>query len=124
MAAKRQVLRLVGQGHGYDEVGRQLGIPPGQAYLIATGIAADGGDMVTRRQRQRLGMLPSRTQRLVNPREQNPTAKEHGVLRADRDGGYTPLTRAVRVLVHAPDGAVEEHRRPRDDPHWRLGGTK
>ncbi|RZU51901.1 uncharacterized protein DUF5110 [Krasilnikovia cinnamomea] len=51
-------------------------------------------------------------------------AYRDGVLRADRDGEHTPPPRAVRVLVHGPDGAVGEHRRHRDDPHWRLGGTK
>jgi alpha-glucosidase len=46
-----------------------------------------------------------------------------GVLRADRDGAHTPPPRAVRVLVHAPDGGISEHERPRDEHHWRLGGT-
>lgn len=76
MVSKQQVLHLVDLGHGYPEIGRMLGIPPGQAYLVATGIAADGGDTVTGRQRERPGMLPSHSQRLVNPREVNPPYSE------------------------------------------------
>jgi hypothetical protein len=73
MPSKQQVLRLVDLGHGYPEIGRLLDIPAGQAYLVATGIPADGGDTVTGRQRERPGMLPSHSQRLVNPREVNPS---------------------------------------------------
>ncbi len=76
MPSKEQVLRLVRQGHDYFEISRELGIPAGQAYLIATGIAADGGDMATRRQRLRPGVLGSHTQRLVNDREVNPTSRD------------------------------------------------
>jgi hypothetical protein len=74
--SKERVLRLVRQGLRYEEIGQMLRIPPGQAYLIATGIPADGGDTVTRVQREREGFLPSRTQRLVNPREVSPTGSE------------------------------------------------
>ncbi|WP_067185164.1 hypothetical protein [Microtetraspora niveoalba] len=75
MPSKEQVLALLSQGHGYDEIAGILGIPAGQAYLVATGIPADGGDTVTAAQRERPGVLPSRTQRLVNPREVNPTGR-------------------------------------------------
>ncbi|MFI6450469.1 hypothetical protein ACIBF6_02870 [Streptosporangium amethystogenes] len=75
MPGKERVLELVSQGYDYDEVAGLLGIPAGQAYLIATGIPADGGDTVTREQRRRPGVLPSRAQRLVNPREINPTSR-------------------------------------------------
>lgn len=71
-----EVLALVEQGRDYREVAGLLGIPAGRAYLIATGIPADGSDAVTGAQRRRPGMLPSRSQHLVNPREVNPTARE------------------------------------------------
>ncbi|MDG4785888.1 hypothetical protein O7626_08100 [Micromonospora sp. WMMD1102] len=74
MASKEMVLHLVGQGRGYQEIGAELGIPAGQAYLVGTGLPADGGGTVTRAQRQRPGVLPSRSQALVNPREANPTS--------------------------------------------------
>jgi hypothetical protein len=73
MPSKDQVLRLLERGYGYDEIADLLQIPSGQAYLIATGIPADGGDTVTAVQRTRPGMLPSHSQRLVNPREESPT---------------------------------------------------
>ncbi|MEV4571562.1 hypothetical protein AB0K12_48115 [Nonomuraea sp. NPDC049419] len=63
MPTKEQALRLLSQGHDDTEIAAALGIPAGQAYLIATGVAADGGDgggTVTRAQRQRPGMSPSR----------------------------------------------------------------
>jgi hypothetical protein len=76
MPSREQILRLLADGCDYDEAGRRLGVPPGQAYLIATGIPADGGDTVTRAQRERPGMLASRSQLLVNPRENNPTVRD------------------------------------------------
>ncbi len=92
MPSKEQVLRLVRQGRGYEEIGRALRVPPGLAYLVATGIPADGGDTVTRRQRERPGMVPSRSQHLVNPREINPTTHRlvHEWIRnRARSGGTT-----------------------------------
>ncbi|MFF0770475.1 hypothetical protein ACFYUK_16445 [Nonomuraea wenchangensis] len=76
MPSKEQVLRLLALGHGYGEIARRLDVPAGQVYLVATGIPADGGGTVTRADRQRPGMLRSHTQRLVNPREVNPVARE------------------------------------------------
>jgi hypothetical protein len=73
---REQVLRLVAEGVQYEEIGRRLGIAPGQAYLIGTGIPADGGDTVTHAQRDRPGMLSSHSQRLVNPRTTNPTGRQ------------------------------------------------
>ncbi|MEV4377766.1 hypothetical protein [Streptosporangium sp. NPDC049644] len=75
MPGKQRILRLLARGQGYVEIGEMLGMPPGRAYLVATGVPADGGDTVTREQRERPGMLPSRSQRLVNPREVNPSAR-------------------------------------------------
>lgn len=97
MPTKEQVLRLLSHGLEYPEVGERLGIAPGQAYLIATGVPADGGDTVTRRQRLRPGMLPSRTQRLVNPREINPSSRGdvHEWIRR-RAWGDPPMQAAAR----------------------------
>ena len=66
MASKAAVLRLVRAGRTYPEIGRELGIPPGLAYLIATGTPADSSDATGI---EREGALPSHAQRLVNPRE-------------------------------------------------------
>jgi hypothetical protein len=40
--SKEQVKALIAQGLDYPEIGRRLGVPPGQAYLIGTGRPADG----------------------------------------------------------------------------------
>jgi hypothetical protein len=53
-------------GRSYPEIGRELGIPPGRAYLIATGAPADSSDATGI---EREGALPSHAQRLINPRE-------------------------------------------------------
>jgi hypothetical protein len=41
MATLDQVRQLLDAGHSYDSIGSQLGIAPGLAYMIATGIPAD-----------------------------------------------------------------------------------
>ena len=66
MASKETVLRLVRAGRSYLQIGRELGIPPGRAYLIATGSPADSSDATGI---DREGALPSHAQRLVNPSE-------------------------------------------------------
>jgi hypothetical protein len=70
-----QVRRLLEQGHDYPEIARRLGAPPGQAYLIGTGIPADGGDTYTDAERQRPGVLPT-AQHLLGQEAVNPTTKQ------------------------------------------------
>ena len=45
MPTQQQVLAAAGDERDYRRAGDWLGIPPGQAYLIATGLPADGGDV-------------------------------------------------------------------------------
>jgi hemerythrin-like domain-containing protein len=76
MATREQVLRLVQTGHGYDGISRRLDIRPGLAYLIATGLPADGGDAPAGGEDRRRGSLRS-SQHLANPEPaENPTSKE------------------------------------------------
>ncbi|MGB8963458.1 MAG: hemerythrin domain-containing protein [Pseudonocardiaceae bacterium] len=75
MPTRAQVRDLLAQGHDYPEIGRRFGVPPGQAYLIATGIPADGSDTYTEAERQRAGVLPS-AQHLLGTAAENPTTKE------------------------------------------------
>jgi hypothetical protein len=63
------------QGHDYSEIARRFGVPAGQAYLIATGMPADGADTYTEAERQRPGVLPS-AQHLLGTAAENPTSKE------------------------------------------------
>lgn len=74
VATREQVLALVDQGLDYPEIARRLGVPAGQAYLIATGMPADGGDTYTDAERQRTGVLPT-AQHLLGARAENPTTK-------------------------------------------------
>lgn len=75
MPTQKQVRRLLAEGLDYAEAGRRLGIPAGQAFLIATGLPADGGDTLTTDEQQRPGMSGASTQHLVNPAADNPTGK-------------------------------------------------
>jgi len=72
---REQVRRLLDGGLDYQAAGRELGIPPGQVYLIATGVPADGSDTVTEEEAKRPGFLPS-SQHLANPPHENPTSKD------------------------------------------------
>jgi hypothetical protein len=72
-----QVRLLLDDGRTYAEAAEQLGISPGLAYLIATGIPADGSDTVTDDQLDRPHTFPGTTQHLANPQPPaNPTRNE------------------------------------------------
>jgi hemerythrin-like domain-containing protein len=73
---REQVRQLLGQNLDYETVGRRLGIPAGQVYLIATGVPADGSDTVPDRElAERDDLLPA-SQQLANPPHHNPTSKD------------------------------------------------
>ncbi|MFH9981065.1 hemerythrin domain-containing protein [Streptomyces sp. NPDC017179] len=67
MPSRGQVQRLLAYGLDYEEAGHRLGVPAGQAFLIATGLPADGGDTLTTAERHRAGMPQESTQRLADP---------------------------------------------------------
>jgi hypothetical protein len=78
---REQVRELLDSGMDYEAAGRRLGIPAGQAYLIVTGVPADGSDTIPDgagpdgvREASRY-LLPS-SQRLSNPPERNPVSKD------------------------------------------------
>ncbi|MTE22085.1 hypothetical protein F0L17_23845 [Streptomyces sp. TRM43335] len=76
MPTREQVLRLLAAGLDYEAVGERLGVSPGQAYLTATGIPADGGDAVTAEQARRPGVLSGDTQELSHAPSGAPDARE------------------------------------------------
>ena len=76
MAGKDEVLDLVRSGLDYEQIGARLGIPPGRAYLIATGLPADGSHALTDADRRRPGFVEGSTQHLVNHGPVNPTRRE------------------------------------------------
>ena len=44
MASRHQVQELLDAGRSYADAARELGIPAGEAYMVATGNPADGSD--------------------------------------------------------------------------------
>lgn len=73
MPTRSDVLDLVQSGLSYDETGERLGIPAGQAYLIATGLPADGSDVLPAEDlANRPGLLEGSTQHLANPSTELP----------------------------------------------------
>ena len=73
MPTRDQVLALLRGGRSYESAGRALRIPAGQAFMIATGLPADSGD-VQGPEAQVDGPLPAGgAQALVNPAAVNPT---------------------------------------------------
>jgi hypothetical protein len=71
MPTREQVRERVERGESYPTIGAELGVPPGQAYLIGTGAPADGSS-ATRPPEATLG---TRAQALVNPREMTETVR-------------------------------------------------
>jgi hypothetical protein len=77
MATRAQVSELLDLGHSYETAARALQIPAGQAFMIATGLPADGGDAPTPEELARKPVLPGSSQQLVNPPAFNPKRKQH-----------------------------------------------
>lgn len=75
MATRAQVVELIEAGHSYETAAKELGIPPGQAFMIATGLPADGGETPPRHEPERKPALDGSSQQLVNPPQCNPTRK-------------------------------------------------
>ncbi|MFF5854617.1 hemerythrin domain-containing protein [Streptomyces sp. NPDC012751] len=105
MPSRSEVLRLLAAGLDYAEAGRRLGVPAGQAFLIATGLPADGGGALTAEERRRPGMREGSTGHLSNPPARSPAGGEHVRAwlreRAGRDG---PLRRAAEARDVRPEG--------------------
>lgn len=76
MPSRPQLLaRLRGRYH-YEEVAEEFGIHPGLAYMIVTGLPADGSDVLTSQELEgREGVLEGSTQPLVNPPTDMPKHK-------------------------------------------------
>ena len=105
MATREQILGRLTRDRGYAELGRELGLPAGQAYMIATGLPADSGDTFTDEQLDHPGGVTGSTQHLAYPAVsvENPTAKPHihrwVKSRAEADG---PMRAAASLRDAAP----------------------
>jgi hypothetical protein len=69
---RAQVLSLLGRGRDIETAARELGVPAGLAFMIATGKAADGSEVSAHGERGAVPGLPAAPQLLVNPPEHNP----------------------------------------------------
>jgi hemerythrin HHE cation binding domain-containing protein len=118
---REQVRRLLDSGLDYQAAGRELGIPPGQAYLIATGVPADGSGTITDEEAGRPGFLPS-SQHLANPPHENPTTKESVAawLKA-RVGSDEQMRTALRERTAEPPEIDPETERESHDAVTVLG---
>jgi hypothetical protein len=106
---------LVQQGHDYPAIGQRLGVPAGQAYLIATGMPADGGDTYTEAERQRPGVLPS-AQHLLGADAENPTTKDAVLNWIKSRVAADPQMQAAAQQRDAEPGEIQDP----DDDHDAL----
>src|SRR4051794_37597478 len=85
MPSQDQAREAVRRHKDYEKAAADLGVPPGQAYLLATGLPADGSDSGEEvgeeaergDESPRPYALAVSTQHLVNGPAENPTRKEH-----------------------------------------------
>ncbi|MGH9087561.1 MAG: hemerythrin domain-containing protein, partial [Acidimicrobiales bacterium] len=99
------------RAHGdYEAVGRQLGIPAGQAFMVATGLPADGGSTYAPDELQRPGMIGQSNQFLVYPGSspENPTSKPLVHEWIKRRTTADEQMRAAAAARDAVPGEVEE----------------
>jgi len=59
MPTRQAALKLVRDGHSYQEAGERLGVPPGLVYLAATGVPTDSSDGLSAEDMTRPGLLPA-----------------------------------------------------------------
>jgi hypothetical protein len=76
VATRAQVLELLERGHSYETAGRALGVAAGQAFMIATGLPADGSGAPSPQELAEKPVLAGSSQHLVNPPPFNPTRKQ------------------------------------------------
>jgi hypothetical protein len=72
MATRQQVLDLIRSGDSIEAAARRLGIPAGKAYMIATGLPADGSDSLGADDYAREGLMLGGTQSLIGVPHHNP----------------------------------------------------
>jgi hypothetical protein len=75
MVTRQQVLERVRSGMTYEQAAADLGIRPGAAYLVATGLPADGSAALDERDLARPGVIRGSTQHLSNPPQVSPTSQ-------------------------------------------------
>ena len=80
MATRQQVRELVDAGLSYEDVADALGIDPGLAFMIGTGLPADASDNLNRYNTWRPGYPAGSTQHLANPAESTSPTQNQTVI--------------------------------------------
>lgn len=104
MASRAQLLDLVRSGLSYEEIGARVGMSPGLAYLVVTGLPADGSDVLAAEELAgREGLLPGSSQHLANPGTELPKhqATVEAWMRA-RAGADEPMQAAAAARDAEP----------------------
>src|SRR3954454_2310152 len=113
LPTRAAVLALIERGLSYGAAGDRLNINAGLAYMIATGLPADGGDALTEEDRARPGFVTSSTQHLSNPQPpENPTTNEAVLHWIKQRAHSDPPMLRVAADRNAEPGKVED---PADD---------
>ena len=73
MPSKEQVTELLDQGHTYATAARELRISAGLAFMVATGLPADGSGIPSPEELAEKRVLAGSSQHLSNPPVFNPT---------------------------------------------------
>jgi len=108
MPTRSDVRGLLDAGHGYEEIGHRLGISPGLAYLLATGLPADGSDAPAAGVRERAGFLGT-SQHLANPEAaENPTSEESVIEWIKRRVAADRQMQQAAAARNAEPGQVQE----------------
>ena len=115
VVTRRQVLDLVGAGRSFEQAAAELGIRPGAAYLVATGLPADGSAALGEDDLARPGAVRGSTQQLANPSQRNPSHRAEVqrwmAARAARD-----LAGGERADIRPDEAAVELSGKPEPRP--------
>jgi hypothetical protein len=76
LITRDRVRAAVAVEHSWEVAAQTLGARPGLAFMVATGIPADGSGVPDLTGRTDPGPTPASPQSLVNPREHNPLRNE------------------------------------------------
>ena len=72
LLTRERVREAVRSEHSWEVAAQTLGVAPGVAFMVATGVPADGSGVTELRDRTGPGTSLSSPQLLVNPRVHNP----------------------------------------------------
>jgi hypothetical protein len=95
MPTRDQVTERLDGGDSFERAGRALGIPPGQAYMIASGRPADDGDAASLAEPAESRRVHGSSQQLVDPPSVNPT-RDETMLAWVRERAARELTQKAR----------------------------